>query len=204
MISRQEFAPNVIRPQWLGLPSSIDAGCSLVAERAVNPESSGNYVAPCRRYRRIVLISSTLLTETRPESFPRHFGASTRDFPDLLSNSVQLDKTLVEKIRALKYEELVDPEAVEDARAALDQAARFVERELPDAQAFATLSDEGLVTLRWQKGGEGMLLIFAGDGLGTYAIREHGGAYGTNYREFDLKDPLPVAARDAIVRVARS
>lgn len=113
------------------------------------------------------------------------------------------EATLSEKIRALEEAHLT-PEVQPDARRAISEAALFVDREIRAPHGSVSLSEDGIVTLKWEKNDSGVLLIFAGDGAGTYAISVKGSPYGVNYHDFDISDELPIQARRAIEEITEA
>lgn len=109
---------------------------------------------------------------------------------------------LAAEVRALDWASRVEPEAQEAAQRAINEAAAFLEDQLPGTHATVALSDDGVVTVKWQRDGRGALLIFSGDGTGTFSVSDNGSLYGMNYQDFDLRHGLPETARRAITELA--
>jgi hypothetical protein len=62
----------------------------------------------------------------------------------------------------------------------------------------ASISDDGIVTLRWHSDKKGALLVFSGDGTVTFAAREDDQLYGMNHREYSIETGLPQSAIETI------
>jgi hypothetical protein len=98
---------------------------------------------------------------------------------------------LANAITAAHDATVFDPEEADVARAALADAKRFVNAYLPDAEPSILWSDDGLLTLQWRKDRRGLIVIFPGDNTATYSIKEPGGFYSANGREFPVTAGLP-------------
>jgi hypothetical protein len=189
----------------------ITEACTIGARTGMAPESRGihdDFVYHSRAPRVYCIVIDSGTAQEKASSSNINWAlryrrsASTAAAP-ALPVIPQPHRTLSGEIRALDWKACVAPEAVGDAKRAVEQAADFIARERVNDRAAVILSDDGVVTLRWERGERGVLLIFAGDTRGTYAVRGNGQSYGTNYREFELKNPLPSEARGAIRDITR-
>jgi hypothetical protein len=111
---------------------------------------------------------------------------------------------LAKAIRATHSRTVLDNDVVESARRAVDEACAFVERELPNYSPTVMLSDDGVVMLQWRSPDTGVLLIFTGDGTGSFSIKKPGGRYSEGTEEFSIAGAIPVDARAAIDSIVSS
>jgi hypothetical protein len=105
---------------------------------------------------------------------------------------------LASAIEALLPKTAVGPECEADARSAVADAAQFARTALPDSDPEKELTDEGILTLQWKKDQSGLILVFTGDGTGTYSVKQPGSWYAASAEEFQLTDGLPPPAQKAL------
>lgn len=83
------------------------------------------------------------------------------------------------------------PEAISDA-------ATLIRNNDLQGSPQILLSDDGLLTIEWHRGNRGAMLLFAGDGIVTIAIRRPGVGYAENGEDAPLDGKLPQSFYDAI------
>ena len=105
---------------------------------------------------------------------------------------------LAKKIRAVYEIAELEKDAAEPARRAVNDAIKFVDFNLPGGEPLVMLSDDGVLSLQWRRGERGVMLLFPGDGTGTYSIKEPGGSYAIGARDFPLEAGLVEEVRAAI------
>jgi hypothetical protein len=109
-----------------------------------------------------------------------------------VSNTRRPEHPLVTRISALTMSNDAELEELEIAKKSKKEASAFISANLPhDANPKISLSDEGLVTLRWRRDDYGLLLVFAGDGLATYSIRPSGTQFSHQAKDISVQDRLP-------------
>jgi hypothetical protein len=105
---------------------------------------------------------------------------------------------LAKKIRAVYESTRLDQDDAESARRAVNDAIKFVDFNLPGREPLVMLSDDGVLSLQWRLGNWGVLLVFTGDGTGTYSIKQPGGSYAIGAKDFSLEHGLVEEVRAAI------
>jgi hypothetical protein len=111
---------------------------------------------------------STLAASTRQASVP--------------SSSVLL------QLEAIDPSTVVEAEDLDAARKALNEAKLFVRRHALDQATRVGISDDGAVTIAWERENAGLLLVFVGDGLVTIGQRSGAQLYAHNYSVLPLHD----------------
>jgi len=109
-----------------------------------------------------------------------------------------MHSSLSKKIRDAYQSAQLDHDAAETARRAVNDAIRFVDFNLPGGEPLVMLSDDGVLSLQWRFGNLGVMLVFTGDGTGTYSIKQPGGSYAIGAKDFRLEDGLAEEVRAAI------
>jgi hypothetical protein len=97
----------------------------------------------------------------------------------------------------------LDANATRAAQEAIQEAIGIVSGVDFTTLPWIGVSDEGVVTLQWQLGEEGVALFFAGGG--TFALSTKSGPadhYTTDYGERRVVEGLPAAIRSKIVRLS--
>lgn len=105
---------------------------------------------------------------------------------------------LADRIRAVYESTTLDEDFREPARRAVNDAIAFVDFNLPEGTPIVMLSDDGVLTLQWRLDDCGVMIVFTGDGTGTYSIKEPGGYYAVGAKEFNLAEGLDEQIRTAI------
>jgi hypothetical protein len=105
---------------------------------------------------------------------------------------------LGDRIRAVYESTTLDEDALELARRAVNDAIAFVDYNLPEGTPIVMLSDDGVLTLQWRLDDRGVMIVFTGDGTGTYSIKEPAGYYAVGAKEFSLVEGLDEQIRAAI------
>jgi hypothetical protein len=97
----------------------------------------------------------------------------------------------------------LDAEATRTANAAIQEAIAVVSSVEFDEMPWIGVSDESVVTLRWQLGEEGVALFFSGGG--AFALSTKSGPtdhYTTDYMERRVAEGLPATVRSKITRLS--
>jgi hypothetical protein len=115
-----------------------------------------------------------------------------------ITTADSVHSVLANRIRAVYVSTTLDEDALEAARRAVNDAIAFVDFNLPKGKPLVMLSDDGVLTLQWRLGGRGVIIVFTGDGTGTYSIKEPGGYYAVGAKEFNLVEGLDEQVRTAI------
>lgn len=63
-------------------------------------------------------------------------------------------------------------------------------------------SSDGILTIEWHRGDEGVALIFAGDGNAGISTRQNGGLYEDLGREIEITQKLPIEVADMLARLS--
>ncbi len=109
-----------------------------------------------------------------------------------------MHSSLSRKIREAYQSAQLDHDAAETARRAVNDAIGFVDFNLPGGKPLVMLSDDGVLSVQWRLGHLGVMLVFTGDGTGTYSIKRPGGSYAVGAKDFRLEDGLADEVRAAI------
>jgi hypothetical protein len=112
--------------------------------------------------------------------------------------STPVHSGLAKRIRAVYENTELDEDAVGSTRRAVNDAIRFVDFSLPRGEPLVMLSDDGVLSLQWRLGNRGVMLVFTGDGTGTYSIKEPEGSYAVGAKDFRLEDGLIEEVKAAI------
>ena len=91
---------------------------------------------------------------------------------------------------------------VEAALNARDQAVTLLDSCRLLGRPEVEVSDDGMVSMEWQKDERGVLLVFAGDGTASYSSRGPDGFYSSRIIEFEVGTSLPEGAAGAIAALA--
>ena len=118
-------------------------------------------------------------------------GDGTIDPPSPLSAAI------VAKRKTAK----VDADYIDIADAATGDALAVVARAGLSGDPRIMFSDDGILTLQWQRGEHGVALIFAGDGLASIAFRRPGQFYAENGIDVSISDELPPAFKTALATI---
>lgn len=175
------------------LPSEIDTQvvvrvlAELAKSRGVREISRGRRFDPDTVRTALLALSEWVEKESR-----------VPDPPPTVAMSESKSSSLALAIEAMLERTPIEPEHKEVARTAVSEGAAIARREFPDARPYIALTEEGILTLQWQSPGKGLMLVFTGDGTATYSIKELGGWYTTDAREFALDSGLPSEVRTAI------
>lgn len=125
--------------------------------------------------------------------YPSEGGALTHRFSAAVVNA------LAERIHRITSDFAVEPEIAESIEIAKSQAINFALAELPaELEALVNLSEDGVLTLQMRSPNKGILVMFTGDEVATYAVKSLGGHYATNIKEFDVAKGPPRNLRKAI------
>lgn len=108
---------------------------------------------------------------------------------------------LAQMIGAVYKRTSLDEDVAKEAERAVADARAFANREIPEEKPLVMVSDDGLVMLQWRDESSGVLLIFTGDGTGSYSVKPSGGSYTANNLEFSLADGLPAIVKSEIKRI---
>lgn len=95
----------------------------------------------------------------------------------------------------------IEPSHLIVADAAMNDALAVVNRANLDGSPNVMFSEDGILTLQWQRGEFGVALIFAGDGTASIAFRRPGQLYAQNGIDIAVSDDLPQAFNDALASV---
>jgi hypothetical protein len=87
------------------------------------------------------------------------------------------------------------------ADAATKDAVKLVRRAKLGGNPRIMFSDDGILTLQWQRGEYGLALIFAGDGTASIAFRRPDQFYAENGIEIAISDDLPAAFTEAMTAI---
>jgi hypothetical protein len=99
----------------------------------------------------------------------------------------------------------LDSAAKRDADAAIQEAITTVSGVDFDQMPWIGVSDESIVTLQWERGDVGMVLIFSGDGVFALSPKSGSGEHYTReYREQKTAEGLPSAVHAEIIRLSQS
>jgi hypothetical protein len=85
----------------------------------------------------------------------------------------------------------IDSENLIMADGAAADAVKLVERAGLGGTPRVMFSDDGILTLQWQRGEYGVALIFAGDGAASIAFKNPGQLYAENGLEVSVSKDLP-------------
>src|SRR5262245_39131795 len=85
----------------------------------------------------------------------------------------------------------LDRTAAELADAATNDAVTLVRRTKLGGNPRVMFSEDGILTLQWQRGEYGVAMIFAGDGIASIAFRRPEQFYAENGIEIAISDNLP-------------
>jgi hypothetical protein len=119
--------------------------------------------------------------------------------PDLARyNATPPTSELADLIIAERSHAEVDAEGVAVADAATKDALTIVRRVNFARKPRVMFSDDGILTLQWQRGEYGVALIFAGDQMVSIAFRRPGLLYAENGIEVTISDDLPAEFFDAL------
>lgn len=98
----------------------------------------------------------------------------------------------------------LDHEGISAAERAIQEAIAVVSPIAFDEMPWVGISDESVVTLRWQKADEGVALFFSGDGVFSLSTKsgrhDH---YAAGYREQKTSNGLPLPLQSKIERLSR-
>jgi hypothetical protein len=97
----------------------------------------------------------------------------------------------------------VDAECLSIADAAKQDAVAIVQRWNLNGDPRVMFSDDGILTLQWQRDEYGVALIFAGDGMASIAFRRPGQLYAENGIEVAINDNIPNQFADAMAALNR-
>lgn len=92
----------------------------------------------------------------------------------------------------------VELESQAQADAAVDDALSFVQERDLDGEPKVMLSEDGILTLQWQKDNFGLALLFAGDGVVSISFRRPGQRYAENGVDISVEDDLPQSFNDML------
>ncbi len=92
----------------------------------------------------------------------------------------------------------IDSENLRIADAATADAIKLVERAGLAGTPRVMFSDDGILTLQWQRGEYGVALVFAGDGVASIAFKKPRQLYAENGLEVSVSKDLPAQFIDAL------
>jgi hypothetical protein len=113
-----------------------------------------------------------------------------REEPDLASR-------VLEKRSSTSFE----PDVTAIADASVADALTMLRRAVVGGSPRVMFSDDGTLTIQWQRGDHGVALIFAGDGLASVVFRRPGQLYAENGIEVPVSDPLPAEFLEVLAEV---
>jgi hypothetical protein len=97
----------------------------------------------------------------------------------------------------------VDAECSAIADAAKQEAVAIVQRWNLSGDPRVMFSDDGVLTLQWQRDEYGVALIFAGDGMASIAFRRPGQLYAENGIDVAINENIPKQFADAMAALDR-
>jgi hypothetical protein len=106
------------------------------------------------------------------------------------SEVASTSSSLISRIKSLDVTNLVDQEAQGLAARSMADAITLLHRHSLTMETAVSLSDDGVLTIKWLRDSKGALLIFGGEGIVTFAIRKGDQNYGSNYREISIERGL--------------
>jgi hypothetical protein len=89
---------------------------------------------------------------------------------------------------------LTSPLSAEERQTAYSayQDAQLVLRDIPYvALPKGSVTEDGCISLLWNSSGRSVIMVFGGDGNVVFSIKEPGGKFGDNIRQFSVEDPVP-------------
>jgi hypothetical protein len=150
---------------------------------------SGN-IAESRDFSRGVAINLTFNAPAKP---------TLNTPPRPITPSITPAKSgLADRIAAERSAAAIDKECFETADAAARDAQVLFQRQTPGGSPRIMFSEEGILTLQWQRGEYGLALIFAGDGIASIAFKRPGQLYAENGLEVAIFDDLPTEFNEAL------
>jgi len=109
----------------------------------------------------------------------------------LLAHRIKLERSVVQ----------IDEENRATANAAMADALALIRRAEIGGSPRVMFSDDGILTLQWQRGEFGVALIFAGDGEASIAFRRPGQFYAENGIEVAISQELPSKFSEALATI---
>jgi hypothetical protein len=101
------------------------------------------------------------------------------------------ESKIVDLVIARRSAAEVEPENAGVADAAASDAVKLIERAKLNVVPKVTFSDDGLLSLQWQRGDRGVVLVLCGDGTVSIGFRRPGQYYAENGIELLVTDDLP-------------
>ena len=111
------------------------------------------------------------------------------------------DSKLAGRIDAAQAAADVDITSLDAANSAASDAKTLLGRSTLDGEPLVMFSDDGILTLQWQRGHYGVALIFAGDGEASIAFSKPGQLYAQNGIDIKITDDLPASFHEALAKV---
>ncbi len=184
---------------WKPLAQGVQSGGSFIdlerAQAAVE-SLSGNLVAQAVEMQSLAF--ETLVRGLTQFGFLREVQTATTKAEVMFINT---GRRLADRIRALKMPEDAEAEETETAANAIAEASVYVAANLPVADPFLSLTDDGVVMLRWQYANDGLLLVFAGDGQVNYSIRPAGSQFAHTAKTIPITAQLPSQFSEALAKM---
>jgi hypothetical protein len=112
-----------------------------------------------------------------------------------------LASELRKRIDAGRVAATIDPDARELADAAVRDAKRVVDHAKLRGEPRVMFTDDGILTLQWQRGDYGVALLFAGDGEVSIAFKKPAQFYAQNGINVKVTENLPSAFYDALTQI---
>src|SRR5271170_4351350 len=98
---------------------------------------------------------------------------------------------LVDRIRATRSGARIDAPCSEIASAAMNDAVQLVALRSLEGRPRIMFSQDGILTMQWQRDDVGVALIFTGDGEVSIALRRPGQLYAENGIDIKIHEELP-------------
>ena len=111
--------------------------------------------------------------------------------------------TLAHRILEERSATALDPEGLNVAKAAQEDAITLLRRNRLANQPRVMFSSDGMLTLQWQRGTLGVALILAGDGIVSIAFRRPGQFYAEKGIDVPVSGPLPAEFFDVLTATLR-
>jgi len=116
---------------------------------------------------------------------------------------VASDNPIVAQISSARDSADVEEDCESIANDAAKDAVTMVARNKLGSVPFISFSDDGILSLQWERNNSGVGLIFAGDGTASIVFRRPGQFYAENGIEVAVNDDLPQSFNDALADILR-
>lgn len=126
------------------------------------------------------------------------FDQGTKSTYQYIWKSADNTYKTIEQLNLLEHREYIEAEFRDNAAKSVAESVNFIHRYRPGLPPTVDISDEGMVTLEWNNRSAGLMLVFSGDGIASYATKDSNGFYGPAITEFLLSNGLPVDLETAI------